>query len=273
MAAVFLMGAMQGYAGEAKNSPQERPYVFGAFPHLEILQMEQVFTPMALELSNVLRRRVIFHTRSTFAQFTQDLAAKRYDFALIQPFDYPAAHDKWGYVPLVHREEPITGSIMVRADSPLRSLKDLAGHKLGLPPEGSAVSYMTKLALDEAGLNISRGVHVIYYKTHESCLQQLVIRNIEACGSEGHLIRLFEKKWSVHFRVLGTTPPIPGAVLVAQSRIPNAEREALIKAILEWPDNENVRGFLQLGGLGIPVRARDDEFNVVRRDLKLLKAN
>ena len=267
----MVFAAVPVFADDTKRAPDDEPYTFGAFPHLAMVQLEHIFAPIAEEFSRVLGRRVSFRTKPTFEKFTQELEAQTYDIALVQPFDYVPAHDKWGYLPVVRSNKPIAGSILVRTDSPLQSLKDLAGKKLGLPPETAAVSHLTYIALIEAKLNPARDVRVSYHKTHDSCLQQLVIRSIDACASEERPIRFFQQKWNVRFRVLASTPAAPGVVFVAHSRLPKAERDALSNAMLNWARTESGREFMQYGGSQI-VSVNDSEFDVVRRYLKSIEA-
>lgn len=172
-------------------------YQFGVFPHLAAGQIENVFAPMAADLSRAIGRTVGLKTKPTFEAFMEELDGQVYDIAFVQPFDYVWAHDKHGYIPLARRGEPLTGLIVVKTDSPLRSLGELKGKKIGLPPEVAAVSHLTKMALLQAEIDPRTDIKLQYYKAHDSCLQQLLIGGIDACGTTAYTLRFFKNKWDV----------------------------------------------------------------------------
>jgi phosphonate transport system substrate-binding protein len=243
---VLLIAANHDSA--AQSAPTPTPYTFGVFPHLSSGQIEKLFAPFAAHLSQELGRRVYLRTKPSFAGFTAELAHQTYDLAFVQPFDYVAAHDKYGYVPVVRSIDSLSAILVVRPDSVLRSLQDLKGKKIGLPPRVAAVSFLTRKALLDAGMNINKDVSLQYFKAHDACLNQLLLRKVDVCGSAEHPIRYFQNKWHVTFRKLATTKTIPPALFMVHSRIPPQARQAIKRAILSWQDTKHGRTMLQSNG-------------------------
>ncbi len=248
-------------AGEGTVKPA---YVFGVFPHLSMGQLEKIYAPIAEDFERALGRKVVFRSKSNFEQFAAELQHRTYDVALVQPFDYVVAHDRHGYLPLARRGETLAAQFMVRPDSPLKSIQDLRGKKIGVPPDTAAISHLVKLALVRAGVHPGRDVSVRHFRTHDSCLQQLVIGGIDSCGSAPYPVRFFKSKWKVDLRVLSETFVIPHALFVVHERVPANERQILLKTILSWPESERGRALLEHGSLTSFVVATDREYDIVR---------
>ena len=242
----------------------EPGYQLGVFPHLAAGQIENMFGPIAADFSKALGRPVALKTKPSFEDFMGELDRQVYDIAFVQPFDYVWAHDKHGYIPLARRGEPLVGLIVVKADSPLQSLQELKGKKIGLPPEVAAVSHLTKMALLEAKIDPRTDTKLQYYKAHDSCLQQLLIGEIDACGTAAYPLRFFENKWKVKFRVIAETPTISHALFIVHPRVSKQEREVILKTILSWSATESGKQLLEKGGLKPFIAVTDAEYDSVR---------
>jgi len=207
-------------------------------------------------------------TKPNFTDFTAELSRKTYDVAFVQPLDYVVAHDKFGYVPLARRTGDLSAELVVLPDSPLKNFKDLKGKKIGLPPKISAISYLTRRALRDAGLDIHKDIKLEYFKAHDACLNQLILRRVDVCGSAEHPIRFFENKWKITFRKIAITKSMPPALFMAQSRIPREQRDAIRRSILSWQKTKQGRDMLQGNGFTLFQAANDKEYEVVRRLIK-----
>lgn len=246
-----------------KSSPA--PYILGVFPHLSSGQIEKLFAPLAAHLSKELGRPVRLRTKPTFAAFTQELSRRTYDIAFVQPFDYVAAHDKYGYVPLACRTGQLAADLVVLPDSPLHTLQDLKGKKIGLPPYVAAISYLVRKDLLKSGMNLQNDVTLEYFKSHDACLNQLMLNKVDVCGSARHPIRFYENKWHVNFRTLATTKTIPPALFMALRRIPLKDRNAIRRAILSWQQTKQGRDMLTGSGFTMFQKATEAEYNVMRQ--------
>lgn len=255
-----LLGAGPSWAADEAKAP----YVFGVFPHLSMGQLEKVYAPIAQDFERALGRDVVFRTKSNFEQFTAELRQRSYDIALVQPFDYVVAHDQHGYLPLARRGETLAAQFMVRPDSKLKSMLDLRGKKVGVPPETAAISHLVKLALARAGVRPGHDVDIRHFRTHESCLQQLMIGAIDSCASAPYPVRFFKSRWKADLRVLSETFVIPHALFVVHKRVPPKERQILLETILSWPETEQGRALLAQGALTPFVVATDGEYDIVR---------
>jgi phosphonate transport system substrate-binding protein len=260
-------------ADSGAGGKERPPYILGVFPFIPAASIEGLFAPIAAELSAVVGRPVILRTTDSFDKFMSGLRRREYDIAFVQPFDYVDIAKPKGYLPLARRSEDLASALMTRAESPLRTIKDLRGKRLGMPPETAAVSILNRIALKKAGLAPGTDVTVEFFSSHQACLQQLLVGHVDACGISPTGARLVENQMGVRFRELGRSPAIPHTLFVAHGRIPARERQAMT-GVLASTDLEKVpaqfRTLFVTDGRKPFRRADDREYDPVRRYLRLL---
>jgi phosphonate transport system substrate-binding protein len=250
----------------ADNGPAA--YSLGVFPHLSTARLERVYAPVAADFAAVLEKPVTFRTRTTFAEFAADLDSERYDFALVQPFDYVRINEQHGYLPLARRGEPLFAVFMVLPDSHLHGLEDLRGRVLAMPPETAAVSRLAQVALLDANLDPYRDLTLLHTRAHDACLQQVLSRRADACVTAENPVRFVERRMRVRFRRLARTPEIPHVLFVAHPRVPASERERIRRRILAWPNDPSGRAILEGGVLRKFRPASDADYDTVREYVK-----
>ena len=260
VATLALAPAGAGTSG----STSKKPYVFGVFPFLSADQLQEAFSPLAADLAHQLGRPVLLQTRPEFNAFADALKRQRYDIALVQPFDYLWAHDRYGYVAVAARSERLAAEFMVRSDSALRTFADLRGKTIGMPPKGSAMSYLAQDALHKRGMRPGKNLTVRYFRAHDVCLHQLLIGTIDSCVSAVYPVAFFEKTWGVKFRTLAQTHGIPHAVFIVNRRTAAPERARIARIILSWGNTQTGRSLLKAAHSKPFVPAKDSDYDVLR---------
>ena len=134
----ILFLSFSSYAVENSN-----PYILGVFPHLPKHKLFKMYNKVAIDISRKLNRKIKIKTKSSFETFESSLRSEEFDIALIQPFDYPDAHDKYNYLPLARRTDNLASILIVKKESSFQSLKDLKNHVIGNPAKSAAVSRLT----------------------------------------------------------------------------------------------------------------------------------
>lgn len=243
---------------------KEDSYLFGVFPHLPARDLEKVYSPMAAELGKVLGKKVSFRSASTFDKFMQNLRAGKYDIAFVQPFDYVWAHDDIGYKPIVTRIETLATVFVVLPESKIQSVADFKGKKIALPPDVAAVSYLTKAHLKENGLKVGEDVELSHHRSHVSCMQQVVIKAADICGTAAPAVRFFEHKMNRKMRVVAKTTEIPHSLFISHPRVSESEREVLKNTMLNLHKTVKGREMFKRGKLKSFKAVTDSEYDVVR---------
>jgi len=251
----------------AQAGAADSPYEFGVFPYLPLAKIQQLYAPIAADFEAKLGRQVWLSSKSDYALYHEALNKETYDIAFVHPLDYVNAHDKHGYLPLARREKNLEALIVVRPDSPLKSIKDLRGKIVANPPVDAIVSHLTSMALQDAGINPGAGVKRDYGKNHFACMQSVLIGAADACGTTEQALLHFEKEkqMNTRFRILHRTKPSPPPLFVVHKRVPKKDRDILLKTILGWPNNEEGKKILNVGYFIPFTAAADAEYESVRR--------
>ena len=262
-------GLTMSLAGENEAAPAA--YKFGVIPYLSAARMETIYAPVSAELSRSLGHKVNFRTASRHYRFFNNLEQQRYDIALIQPFWYPPAVDRFGYLPLVRMQEPFTSQIMVPDGSPLHNVNDLRGKIIATPPASVPVVHMARRALKEIGLIPGKDVQLKAFKSVDSCFQQVLIGAADACITPPFAVAVIEEKMNLQLRPLLKTTSIPNLSIVVHKRLPAEVREQLKQIFLSWQPNNTGKDLLNRMKTQGFVPAIDKEYDVVRTFLREIK--
>lgn len=249
------------------------PYIMGIFPFVPTANIEAIFAPLAAELSRALGKPVKLRSAPSFDKFSDELKSRTFDFAFIQPFDYVGIAKPGGYLPLAARNEILSSHIVVKNDSAVRTLRDLKGKSLGMPPKAAAVSYLNRITLKKSGLTPDSDVRMVYLASHLACLQQMMIGSVDACGVSAGGMRLGEMQLKTTFRLIHKSPEIPAPLFAVKKELPENDRDTIRKVLISTdlagvkPELRNM--FLETGGK--PFRTvTDKEYDVVRALMKSL---
>lgn len=208
-----------------------KTYIFGVFPFLPVIALEDAFAPVAAEISSDIRHPVRLNLTSSYSVFIADLQRQAFDIVYMHPFDYVRYGHANGYIPLVARTEGLYAIFTVKRGSRIRKISDLKGKRLGTPPATGAVTYLALHALHHAGISLAKDVKLKYFHNHFSCLQQMQIGNIDSCVTSPLTLKAFESQFGLRVVRIGQSIKIPAGMFAVHNRVPKHEQER-IKASL-----------------------------------------
>lgn len=251
--------------GAEINGATRPDLVFGVFPYLPPRDLEQVFAPIAADFSRVLGRKVQFTSSSSYEIYAARIDNEEFDIAFMQPFDFVRAADQHKYVPLATRGEPLKALIVTGPDSPVKTLEDLRGKRISLPPMDSAVSHLVRAYLRKNGFVPDKDVMLAYHRSHVSCMQQVLINASAACGTAIPAMRYFKSRMKVDMRVILESDVIPHTLFTAHSRLPAKDRTLLIETILSWSKTPEGKVILERGKMIPFTTITNEAYDVVRK--------
>ena len=167
-------------------------------------------------------------------------------------------------MPLVVRDEPLATIVVVPQDSLLTNLSSLKGKNVALPPQVAAVSMLFEAELLEHGLQPGKDVHVSHYRTHISCLQQVVLGTADACATAAPPLRFFSAKMNTTLKIIATSRTIPHSLFAVHPRIGADDRQKISQALQSLANTETGRQLLKQGNLTPFVPIKDQAYDVVR---------
>ena len=93
---------------------------------------------------------------ASFKQFEQQLARGNYDFVYLNPYQYTTYHKSQGYLAFAkEKNKKVKGIIVVRRDSPYKSLVDLKDQRVGFPKEDVfGASLLSRATLQQKNITV-----------------------------------------------------------------------------------------------------------------------
>ena len=173
----------------------DEPLVIGIFPRRNAIKTIQLFKPLESYLSEKLKRKVILQTSKNFATFWHGVKNKRYDLVHFNQYHYLVSHKQFGYDVILKNvefgEATITGSIIVRKDSGINTVKDLKGKSIvfGGGPKAMQSYIFARYLLETNGL--TKGDYkVAFAKNPPNAILATAFKQADAAGSGEKVLRL-----------------------------------------------------------------------------------
>lgn len=185
------------------------------------------YAAIATDLSRILKQPVTVEPVGDYASLRRGLTAKDYDLALVHPAHVSIQAIKLsGYrlVAVTQGFENYQAQFLVRADSPLQSLADLKGKRLGAPDEDSITAVMVRATLRDAGLD-ARQVELVYTR-YQDAVPFFVENRLTTAGATA--AEALVKDWTGKGnRVLAKSRPVPIKHVIASPRLSAQEVESV----------------------------------------------
>jgi ABC-type phosphate/phosphonate transport system substrate-binding protein len=207
------------------------------------------FREVSEDLSKLLKRPVKLQSVTDYKELSAGLAEQRYDLAYVHPAHHAIrAMAKSGYslLALTKGFTDYRASFLVRADSPLKTLADLRGQKIGAPDEDSITSVIMRATLRDA-LG-TQPVETTYVKLQDA-VPFMVEHGMAAAGVSAS--RSVVKAWQDNGgKVLATSKPVPIKYLLASSKLSESQRALLTNYFVGL--EQSPEGKKRLEALNVP---------------------
>ncbi len=165
----------------------------------------------------------------TSAETTAGVLAGEADFAFTNHLFSPE-RAKLGWTVFGRRNVPsIAGQIIVPAESPIRTLGDLAGKDIAFPGPEALVAY--KLTYAQL-LAQKIEVKPVFAGNLDAAFSQMLAGRAVAMGTNSQMVTEYSAREGRTFRVLWTSPRLNDLALMASPRVPEAQVQAVAKAFL-----------------------------------------
>ena len=164
----------------------EIEYIFGVHPLHNPQRLYEVFGPMLAYLSrNIDGVSFKLEASRNYASFDEKLYARKFHFALPNPFQTVSAIDK-GYKVFgkMGDDHNFRGIILVRKDSGIKKVTDLKGKAISYPaPTALAAAMMPQYYLQTHGLDVMTEVDNRYVGSQESSIMNVFFGQTQAAAT------------------------------------------------------------------------------------------
>lgn len=153
-----------------------RTHTFGVVPQQSASELARLWIPILQWVAGRAGVPLRFATAADIPTFERRLLAGEYDFAYMNPYHYTVFSMRPGYRALAReKDRRLRGLVVVRKDSPLQALAQLAGQEVAFPaPAAFAATVLVRAELarqavgiqprfvgshESVYLNVARGLH------------------------------------------------------------------------------------------------------------------
>ncbi|MDO8207385.1 MAG: phosphate/phosphite/phosphonate ABC transporter substrate-binding protein [Gallionella sp.] len=238
-------------------------YTLGVVPQFEQRKLFAIWKPVVDELSRRAGLEIRLVVTLTVPEFESALEKGSFDFVYANPYHILRVSDSQGYIPLVRDREPLRGILVVRRDSPVKSVEELAGKTLAVPsPNALGASLLLRADLDHL-----YGVHMsmVNARTHSSVYLNVLNGLTDAGGGVQKTLAEQDAGIRDGLRILYTTRAMPSHPVAAHPRIKPDVRERVRKAVLEMSATPAGRALLDEIPMLSPVNAFLEDYLVMRK--------
>lgn len=229
-------------------------YTLAIVPQLPPVETHRHWLPFVERLEKMAGIAIRIKVYQSMRQFDNDFLKGVPDFVYLNPYHEVMAKRAQGYIPLVRdSSKPLVGILVVRTDSPYRSVKDLDRKELAFPAPSAlgASLYMRALLSEREKITFTPR----YVQTHSNVFRYVVLGFAAAGGAVNKTFNEESPQVRKHLRILYRTPPMASHPLSAHPRVPPAVRRAVQEAVLKMAQDEAGRKLLAEVQLYKPVIA------------------
>ena len=230
-------------AGTSTRASEAGTYTFGVVPQFDARQTHRVWKPLltALEERTGLKFRLM--GSPNIPEFESQFMAGEFDFAYMNPYQVLRASKANGYVPLVRDiGRTLFGVLVVRQDSPIREVKDLAGMRVAFPSPNAVGASLIPRADMKNIFGIS--VEPVYVQSHSSVYLNVALGKVDAGGGVQKTFAQQPPTVSDKLRIIYKTREITPHPITAHSRVPATVRESVRSALLALGKTSEGRALL-----------------------------
>jgi len=203
------------------------------------------YAAIAADLARILKQPVTIEPVGDYNQLRRGLQGRSYELAMIHPAHVSIQAIKGsGYhlVAVTKGYQKYTASFLVAADSPLTSLAELKGRKLGAPDEDSITAWMVRATLRDAKLEPAQ-IQVTYTR-YQDAVPFFVENRLTDAGATASnaLVKAWQGKGG---RILAQSKAVPIKHIVASPALSAADVEKVREYLLGLDGSEEGRKKLE----------------------------
>jgi phosphonate transport system substrate-binding protein len=256
------LGVLAALGALPLQAAPQAPLTFGIVPQQSASELARLWIPLIAGLGERTGLSLRFATAPDIPSFEKRLAAGQYDLAYMNPYHYSVFAQKPGYVAFAKEKgRRLRGIVVVRKESPIRELSELAGKAVAFPaPAAFAATVLVRAEFERLKLPI----RPVFVNSHESVYLNVVQRQFEAGGGIPRTLQTVEAGVRDELRVLWQTRDYTPHAFAHHPRVPAATVQLLRQAMLAADAQDGLRPALEGLGLRGFEAAQDSDWNDVR---------
>jgi phosphonate transport system substrate-binding protein len=208
-------------------------YSLAVVPQFDARKIESIWGPVVAAVKRETGITLVLRGNVSIPEFERHLYAGAFDFAYMNPYHFVRANRAQGYnARLRDFARPLQGVLVVRKDSPIRSVAELDGRKIAMPAPNALGAALISRA--EFARKFQIKPVISYVKSHSSVYRSVVAGTVDAgCGVE-HTLNAENEALRSQLRILYKTLEVPPHPLAVHPRVSQDVAEKVVAAMLRF---------------------------------------
>ena len=214
----------------------EETLEIGIFPYMSTQAMLTLYYPLQNYLEMRLQKPVLLvtaHDQKTFVERTQK---GEYRFVITGSNFARLAQVEAGYVPMLRPKSDQVGIFVVNKNSSMRSISELRGKTVTLPPRISIIAMLSLQSLRNNGLEPGRDITVHYALSHNSAALDVLRGESSAAGISAIVLPQMPAEIRNNVKILATTGKVPPLIILANPKVSSGEITGMTSLIMDFAE-------------------------------------
>jgi len=236
-------------------------YSFGIVPQTNGSKLSKLWSPILQYIENKSDINLHFATTRNIDTFEKRLALGKYDIVYMNPYHYTVFHEKQGYAAFAKaKKKRLKGIIVVKKDSPYRSINDLNNSELAFPSNAFAANLVPTAVLSKANISFTSK----YVSSHDSVYRNIARGRYPGGGGVLRTFKNTSPEYRNKLRILWKSDGYTPHAFAAHPRVPQAIVSKLQKILLEMEQDPLGKALLKKIRLKGIEQGVDREWDDVR---------
>jgi phosphonate transport system substrate-binding protein len=267
--AIWLFVTLLAVCASSAQASQDKPLQFGVINQRSVALTAQSWNPILAYIGKKTGAPLALKMGKTAPETTAMTERGEHAFVYSNHL-FTRERDKLGYKVILRMVgAPILGVIVVREDSPIRSLKDLKGASVAFPSREAFVGYWLPMdQLIKDGIDIKE----TFAGNQEGAISQLQFGKVAAAAVNNKLLDKYVQREDFRYRVIWTSEPYLDIPVMVHPAVPAKLAEAVRDAFIGMAKDPDGQKALQASADALEskqtwsfVRAEDKDYDNYRR--------
>jgi phosphonate transport system substrate-binding protein len=237
----------------ASAAPDEKIYLVTVVPQFTSTEIYRDWTPLLAQLEKTTGLRFELKVYDDYPRFEADFANGIPDLVFLNPYHMIVAQKKQRYRPLIRDSATLSGILVTRQDSALKTPADLDGKSIAFPsPNALGASLFLRALLAE---KYHVKIKPVYANGHQNVYRQVILGDVAAGGGIKKTLNKEAEGVKSQLKVIFNTPEIASHPLAAHPRVSKAVSNKIVAALLAMANDSESKKLLAAAQLPQPVEA------------------
>lgn len=240
--ATLLVLLLAGFTSFS-HAAEDQTYVFTVVPQFKPAQLHKEWSPILARITRETGIKLKLNIPSSNPKFESELSKGLPDFAFMNPYEAVLAYKEHGYIPMIRNKKQLTGIVIVRKDSPYKTVADLNNKEIGFPsPNAFGASLYIRAMLSE--VNPIKFTPK-YLNNHNLVFKHVLLGHVAAGGTVNAAFNDQDQGTKDQLTILYQTPGSASHPIGVHPRVPEQVRKAFINAMMNMQQDAEGRALLE----------------------------